>query len=154
MKQETILLYTDGAALGNPGPGGWGVVLKCGSYYKELSGGEAFTTNNRMELTAVIEGLKAIKWELAKVKVFSDSTYVVNAVNKGWLEGWAASNFKKKKNVDLWRKFLEVYKEHDVTMRWIEGHAGQPENERCDTLATEAAKEYAKSTDSIKNNEQ
>ena len=98
-----IYLYTDGAASGNPGPGGWGAVLKCGNLRREMSGGFAHTTNNRMELMAVIEGLKAIRWEHARVEVWSDSKYVVDALQKGWLEGWIAKGWKKVKNPDLWQ---------------------------------------------------
>ena len=138
-QKEKIFLYTDGASSGNPGPGGWGAVLKCGSLCKELSGGFSLTTNNRMELYAVIMGLEAIKWEDAQVEVYSDSSYVVNAVNEGWLDKWLATGFRKKKNSDLWMRFLEVYRRHTVTFHWIKGHAGHPWNERCDALATAAA---------------
>ena len=133
-----IYLYTDGAASGNPGPGGWGAVLKCGNLRREMSGGFAHTTNNRMELMAVIEGLKAIRWEHARVEVWSDSKYVVDALQKGWLEGWIAKGWKKVKNPDLWQGFLPLYRAHDVTFHWIKGHAGHPENERCDRLAVAA----------------
>ena len=134
----TIYLYTDGAASGNPGPGGWGVVLKCGELRKEMSGGFRLTTNNRMELLAVIMGLEAIKWKGADVEVWSDSSYVVNAVTEGWLPKWIATGFKKKKNADLWLRFQEVSSQHNVTFHWLKGHAGHPENERCDRLAVEA----------------
>ena len=137
-RKETIYLYTDGAASGNPGPGGWGAVLICGNLRKELSGGFARTTNNRMELLAVIMGLEAIKWEKADVEVWSDSSYVVKAVNEGWLETWKRTGFKKKKNMDLWLRFDGVYQRHRVRFHWIKGHAGHPENERCDALAVEA----------------
>lgn len=136
--RQTILLFTDGAASGNPGPGGYGVILRCGELEKELSGGFAKTTNNRMELTAVIKGLEAIKWEKAEVKVFSDSKYVVDSVSKGWLLGWEAKNWKKVKNPDLWQRFLQLYRLHDVSFEWIKGHDGHPENERCDRLAVAA----------------
>ena len=109
-KNTTIYLYTDGAASGNPGPGGWGAVLKCGDLRKEMSGGFACTTNNRMELLAVIMGLEAIKWDNADVEVWSDSTYVVKAVEEKWLDQWVATNFKKKKNRDLWERFLPLYR--------------------------------------------
>ena len=137
-ERPTILLYTDGAASGNPGPGGYGVVLKCGEARKELSGGFSRTTNNRMELLAVIKGLEAIKWENAVVEVWSDSTYVVKAITEGWLESWVAKNWKKVKNVDLWQTFLPLYRSHRVTFHWLKGHAGHPENERCDRLAVAA----------------
>lgn len=124
-----IYLYTDGAASGNPGPGGYGAVLKCGGHEKELSGGFARTTNNRMELLAVIKGLEAIRWEGAEVSVFSDSTYVVNTITKNW---------KRKKNLDLWARFDELAGKFSLKFNWIKGHAGHPENERCDRLAVGA----------------
>lgn len=136
--RHTIFLYTDGAASGNPGPGGYGVVLKCGTHVKEISGGFAKTTNNRMELLAVIVGLEAIKWENARVEVWSDSKYVVNAITEGWLEKWILKDWKKVKNPDLWQRFLPLYRAHQVTFHWIKGHAGHPENERCDRLAVAA----------------
>ena len=136
--RPTIYHYTDGASSGNPGPGGYGVVLKCGSLEKEMSGGFARTTNNRMELLAVIVGLEAVKWENAVVEVFSDSSYVVKALNEGWLESWERKNWKKVKNPDLWQRFLVVYRRHRVSFHWIKGHAGHPENERCDRLAVAA----------------
>jgi len=136
--KPTIYLYTDGAASGNPGPGGWGAVLVCGDLRKEMSGGFALTTNNRMELLAVIKGLEAIRWENATVEVWSDSSYVVKAVEEKWLDKWLATGFKKKKNSDLWLKFLPLYRKHHVTFHWLKGHAGHPENERCDRLAVAA----------------
>lgn len=138
-EHPAIYLYTDGASSGNPGPGGYGAILKCGGYVKELSGGFRLTTNNRMELLAVIRGLEAIKWEHARVEVFSDSAYVVKAVNENWLEGWKRRNWKKVKNTDLWFRFLDLYGAHQVVFHWIKGHAGHPENERCDALAVAAA---------------
>ncbi len=137
-QKATIYLYTDGAASGNPGPGGWGAVLVCGDLRKEMSGGFALTTNNRMELLAVIKGLEAIKWPRARVEVYSDSSYVVNAVEQKWLDKWVATGFKKKKNADLWLRFLPLYRQHDVHFHWLKGHAGHPENERCDSLAVAA----------------
>ena len=137
-----IQLYTDGSSRGNPGPGGYGVVLKCGTHYKELSEGFEETTNNRMELLAVIVGLEAIKRENAEVIVYSDSTYVVKAVNEGWVFGWEKKNFDKKANPDLWIRFLQIYRKHRVRFVWIKGHAGQPENERCDALAVAAASKF------------
>ena len=136
--KPTIYLYTDGAASGNPGPGGWGAVLVCGDLRKEMSGGFALTTNNRMELLAVIKGLEAIRWENATVEVWSDSSYVVKAVEEKWLDKWLATGFKKKKNSDLWLRFLPLYRRHQVTFHWLKGHAGHPENERCDRLAVAA----------------
>lgn len=133
-----IYLYTDGASSGNPGPGGYGIVLKCGDKCREMSGGFSMTTNNRMELLAVIKGLEAIRWENAEVHVYSDSSYVVNAINKGWLETWQRRNFARVKNPDLWIRFLNVYEKHRVAFHWIRGHAGHPENERCDALAVAA----------------
>lgn len=137
-QKQTIYLYTDGAASGNPGPGGYGIVLKCGDIRKELSGGFRLTTNNRMELLAVIKGLEAIRWENAQVEVYSDSTYVVKALTEGWLDTWVAKGWKKVKNPDLWQSFLPLYKKHKVSFHWIKGHAGHPENERCDRLAVAA----------------
>ena len=136
--RPTIYLYTDGAASGNPGPGGYGVVLKCGNHEKEISGGFARTTNNRMELLAVIVGLEAIKWDNARVEVWSDSKYVVNAITEGWLEKWIQKDWKKVKNTDLWQRLLPLYRAHQVTFHWIKGHAGHTENERCDRLAVAA----------------
>lgn len=132
-------MYTDGAAQGNPGPGGYGVVLMSGPYRKELSAGYAHTTNNRMELLAVIVGLEALKNEGQQVTVYSDSKYVVDAVEKGWVFGWEKKGFKDKKNPDLWRRFLRIYRRHRVRFVWVKGHAEIPENERCDRLAVAAA---------------
>ena len=142
-KRPPIYLYTDGSSRGNPGPGGWGVVLGCGDLRKELSGGEALTTNNRMELTAVIEGLKAIKWKNATVHIWSDSSYVVKAIEEGWLDGWILNGFKKKKNEDLWREYVEASYGFDLHFHWLKGHAGHPENERCDALAFAQASVFA-----------
>ena len=137
-RKPPIYLFTDGAASGNPGPGGYGIVLRCGTYEKEISGGFACTTNNRMELLAVIKGLEAIRWHNAAVEVWSDSTYVVKAITEGWLQNWIANGFKKKKDKDLWLRFQAVYSQHKVSFHWLKGHAGHPENERCDRLAVEA----------------
>jgi ribonuclease HI len=136
-----INIYTDGAASGNPGPGGYGVILRSGNHYKELSGGFRLTTNNRMELLAVIEGLKAIKSPGKDVTVYSDSKYVVDSVEKKWVFGWQKTGFKGKKNKDLWLRFLDVYKQHQVKFVWIKGHNSHPENERCDQLAVAASKQ-------------
>ena len=133
-----IYLYTDGASSGNPGPGGYGVVLKCAGHIKEMSEGFSLTTNNRMELLAVIKGLEAIRWENAEVHVYSDSSYVVKAVNEGWLENWKRKGFAKVKNPDLWIRFSQLLGRHRVAFHWIKGHAGHPENERCDALAVAA----------------
>lgn len=134
-----IDLYTDGSSRGNPGPGGYGIVLKSGAHYKEINGGFARTTNNRMELLAVIVGLEAIKRENAQINVYSDSSYVVKAINEGWLKKWVTKGIDKQKNPDLWRRFLEIYPKYQVKFFWVKGHAGHPENERCDVLAVEAA---------------
>lgn len=135
-----ITIYTDGAARGNPGPGGYGVVLLSGKNRKEISEGYRLTTNNRMELLAVIIGLEALKFTGSDVNIYSDSSYVVDAVEKQWLFSWEKKNFKKKKNPDLWKRFLVVYKKHHVSLHWIKGHSGKVENERCDFLAVEASK--------------
>lgn len=136
-----ISIYTDGAARGNPGPGGYGTVLLSGPHRKELSGGFRHTTNNRMELLAVIIGLETLKYEGSEVKVYSDSSYVVDAVEKKWVFGWQKKRFVGKKNPDLWMRFLKIYPKHSVKMIWVRGHSGNVENERCDTLAVEAALE-------------
>ncbi len=137
MKQ--IILYTDGACSGNPGPGGWGAILMFGPHKKELSGGETATTNNRMELTGVIEGLKALK-EPCDVQLYSDSKYVIDALEKGWAKGWRSkgwikSDKKPALNSDLWQILLELYDYHAVTLHWVKGHAENPYNNRCDELA-------------------
>ncbi len=134
-----ITIYTDGSARGNPGPGGYGVVLLSPPYRKELSAGYAHTTNNRMELLAVIVGLEALKYEGSEVTIYSDSQYVVKAVEQGWVFGWEKKGFAGKKNADLWRRFLQVYRRHRVRFVWVKGHAEIPENERCDRLAVAAA---------------
>jgi ribonuclease HI len=134
-----IELYTDGAAKGNPGPGGYGVILKKGIHEKELSQGYRLTTNNRMELLAVIIGLEALKNDNLEVTVYSDSKYVVDAIEKGWLWEWVKKNFKDKKNPDLWLRFIKVYKKHKVKFIWVKGHNNHPYNERCDRLAVAAA---------------
>ena len=134
-----ITMFTDGAAKGNPGPGGYGTILRYGDKEKELSEGFRLTTNNRMELLAVIAGLEAIKKPGWKVLVVSDSKYVVDAVTKGWLKNWVVKDFKGKKNRDLWERYLKASAPHDVRLKWVKGHAGHAENERCDQLAVEAA---------------
>ncbi|MBL3656449.1 ribonuclease HI [Fulvivirga sediminis] len=138
-----ITIYTDGSSRGNPGPGGYGTVLMAKvngeNYRKELSEGFRKTTNNRMELLAVIKGLEAIRKDGAPVTIYSDSKYVVDAVEKGWIWGWQKKGFKNKANPDLWQKFIPLYNKFKVTFRWVKGHAGIPENERCDELAVQAA---------------
>lgn len=136
-------MYTDGASRGNPGPGGYGVILMSGSHRKELSQGYRKTTNNRMELMAVIEGLKALKKPSLRVNIFTDSQYVVNAVEKGWLKNWIATDFKGgKKNKDLWMEFHHLAKRHQLKFYWVRGHAQNAFNNRCDQLATAAADSY------------
>ncbi len=137
--KRRIVIYTDGAAQGNPGRGGYGVVLLSPPFRKELSEGFRLTTNNRMELLAVIRGLESLKFDGCDVTVFSDSRYVVDAVEKKWVFGWEKKGFREKKNPDLWRRFLDVYRRHDVRFVWVKGHDGNPENERCDRLAVAAA---------------
>lgn len=134
-----VIVYTDGSALGNPGKGGYGVVLMSAPHRKELSQGFRLTTNNRMELLAVIVALESLKVEGCDVTIYSDSKYVVDAVEKGWVFGWAKKGFKDKKNPDLWRRFLSIYPRHKVRLIWVKGHAQIAENERCDALAVAAA---------------
>lgn len=137
--KPSITVYTDGAARGNPGPGGYGIVLLSGQHRKELSGGYRYTTNNRMELMAVIVALEALKIEGSDVTVYTDSRYVADAVTKGWVFNWVAKRFKDKKNPDLWLRFLEIYKKHNVKFIWVKGHNDHPLNERCDQLAVAAS---------------
>ena len=134
-----IILYTDGSSRGNPGPGGYGTLLISGKHRKELSQGFKLTTNNRMELMAVIAGLEALKIKPCNVTVYTDSKYVADAVEKKWIFTWVKIRFKGKKNADLWLRFLESYNLHHVKFVWIKGHAENPGNERCDQLAVEAA---------------
>ena len=138
-KTPEITIYTDGAARGNPGPGGYGIVLKHKEHRKEISRGYRLTTNNRMELLAVIVALESLKIENSRVTIYTDSRYVADAVQQGWVFQWEAKNFKKKKNPDLWKRFLSVYPKHRVNFIWIKGHADIPDNERCDRLAVEAS---------------
>jgi ribonuclease HI len=137
-----ITIYTDGAASGNPGPGGYGVVMISGKHRLEKSEGYRLTTNNRMELLAVIAGLEALKKPRSQVVVYTDSKYVADAVEKGWLFQWESKGFKKKRNPDLWIRFLKVFRKHSVRFVWIKGHASNPENERCDRMAVEASKKH------------
>lgn len=136
-----ITIFTDGAAKGNPGPGGYGVVLQTDKYKKELSAGFRLTTNNRMELLAVIKGLEALKFKNSEVVIYTDSKYIADAVNKGWVFQWEKKAFRKKKNSDLWKRFLKMYRSHDVIIKWVAGHSGVEGNERCDRLAVEAAEQ-------------
>ena len=134
-----VEIYTDGSARGNPGPGGYGAILKYGKHEKELSQGYRRTTNNRMELLAVIVALESLTREGLDVDVYSDSKYVVEAVNQKWVFGWQKKGFKDKKNPDLWKRFLQVYPKHHIKFHWIKGHNEHHYNERCDVLATTAA---------------
>lgn len=140
---KKITLFCDGSALGNPGPGGWAAILRFGNAEREICGGEIHTTNNRMELLAVIEGLKALK-EACEVEVVSDSSYVVKGINE-WLEGWIKKDFNKVKNPDLWREYMNIAKEHKVEATWVQGHNGHAENERCDVLAKTQAQKMKES---------
>ncbi len=139
LMSPVVTIYTDGAARGNPGPGGYGIILISGSYRKELSAGYRYTTNNRMELLAVIVALESLKIEGSDVTVFTDSRYVADAVTKGWVFSWVNKRFKGKKNPDLWLRFLETYNKHRVKFIWIKGHNDNPYNERCDQLAVAAS---------------
>lgn len=139
MATPVITIFTDGSALGNPGKGGYGVVLISGPHRKELSAGFRLTTNNRMELMAVCVALETLKFEGSDVTIYSDSKYVVDAVSKGWVFGWEQKRFKDKKNPDLWMRFLNIYRRHKVRFVWVKGHAETVENNRCDTLAVAAA---------------
>ena len=134
-----IKIYTDGSAKGNPGKGGYGIVMLFQEHRKEICEGFRLTTNNRMELLAVIVGLESIKKINENVIVFSDSRYVVDAVEKGWVFSWEKTNFNKKKNPDLWIRFLKIYRKHRVSFTWVKGHANNTENERCDFLAVESS---------------
>jgi len=135
----SVIIYTDGAAKGNPGNGGYGVVMISGSHRKEISEGFVLTTNNRMELLSVIVSLENLKKKKTSVTIYSDSKYVVDSVEKKWLFGWEKKNFAKKKNPDLWIRFLKIYRKHNVKFVWIKGHSNIKENERCDQLAVDAA---------------
>ena len=134
-----INIYTDGSSLGNPGPGGYGIVLMSGKHYKELSQGYRLTTNNRMELLAVIVALESLKNEGSTVQLYSDSKYVIDAITKKWVFSWEKKAFKGKKNPDLWKRFLQIFPKHKVSYNWVKGHAGHEFNEKCDQLAVEAA---------------
>ncbi len=145
-KLTKVELFTDGACSGNPGPGGWGAILRCNGTEKELSGGEADTTNNRMELTAVIRGLQALK-RPCHVSIMTDSKYVADGITKGWAASWKANGWKKKDkkpalNPDLWDLLLTELSRHEYEIHWVKGHAGHPENERCDALAVAQSERY------------
>jgi ribonuclease HI len=135
----SIIVYTDGSAKGNPGNGGYGIVMMSGKHRKELQQGFRLTTNNRMELLAVIVALENVKKERAEIIIYSDSKYVVDAVEKKWVFKWEKMNFKNKKNPDLWIRFLDIYRKHQVFFSWVKGHAENKENDRCDFLAVQAA---------------
>ena len=137
-----ITIYTDGSSRGNPGPGGFGVVMLSGKHRKEISMGFAHTTNNRMELMSVIVGLETLKRDGEPVTIYSDSKYVVDAVEKGWLFGWEKKDFKGKKNPDLWKRFLKIFRKHKVKFVWVKGHAENKENNRCDELAVNASMDH------------
>ena len=148
MELKTVEMFTDGACSGNPGPGGWGALLRYNGREKELSGGEELTTNNRMELTAVIEGLDALK-EPCRVLLTTDSRYVADGIGKGWAESWRRNGWRKadKKpalNPDLWDRLLNLVEKHSVEINWVKGHEGHPENERCDRLAVAESQKYVK----------
>jgi ribonuclease HI len=141
-----VEMFTDGACSGNPGAGGWGTILRYAGKERELSGGEADTTNNRMELTAVISGLSALK-ERCKVTIYSDSKYIIDAVNLGWAKKWQANGWMRNRkdpalNPDLWEKLLKLVDTHEIEFVWVKGHAGHPENERCDTLAVNESHKF------------
>ncbi|MBQ5346438.1 MAG: ribonuclease HI [Ruminococcus sp.] len=143
---KKVEIFTDGACKGNPGPGGWGSILRYKGTEKEISGGEANTTNNRMELTAVIKALELLK-EPCEVELYTDSQYVANALTQGWAKKWQANGWMRNKkekalNPELWEKLLKLYDTHSVKVNWVKGHAGHPENERCDRLAVAAAEKY------------
>jgi ribonuclease HI len=144
-----IEIYTDGASSGNPGPGGYGAILRSGKHYKELSQGYRKTTNNRMELLAVIKALEALKSPNQTVLISSDSKYVIDAIEKKWVHGWVAKGFKDKKNKDLWLRYLELSKLHNIKFNWVRGHNGHAENERCDELAVQAYKQKDLLIDSV-----
>ena len=144
-----IEIFTDGASSGNPGPGGYGVILRSGKHYKELSEGFRKTTNNRMELLAVIKGLEALKTPNQDVTIFSDSKYVIDSIEKRWVNSWLLKGFAGKKNKDLWLRYLEISKIHKIKFVWVRGHNGHPENERCDQLAVAAGKQKGLLIDSV-----
>ena len=137
---KKIKIYTDGSSIGNPGPGGYGIILDWEGHIKELTRGYRKTTNNRMELLAVIIGLESLKYKPSNVTIFSDSKYVIDSIEKNWVFNWEKKNFKGKKNDDLWKRLLKTYRDHEVKFEWIKGHNNHPQNERCDFLALQSAK--------------
>jgi len=134
---KSVLLFSDGSCLGNPGPGGWAFILQYGKHELKRSGGEIGTTNNQMELRAVIEGVKALK-EPCKIELYTDSSYVANAINS-WLATWQKRNFKNVKNIPLWHEFLQISRGHEIAAYWVKGHSGHPQNEECDKMAKQEA---------------
>ena len=154
MNKKQINIYTDGSSRGNPGPGGYGIVMEDvdSNYFKEFSSGFRLTTNNRMELLAVIEGLKKIKNDGHNVTVYTDSKYVSEAVEKKWVFKWQSNDFIKKKNSDLWKEFLQLYPKHSIKFKWIKGHNNHPQNERCDFLAVTASKKSNLQKDEVYEN--
>lgn len=139
-QSEKIIIYTDGSSLGNPGPGGYGILMRYKNKYSEFSNGFRKTTNNRMELMAVIEALKLLKTKDIKIELYTDSKYVSEAINAGWINTWKRKGFKKVKNLDLWKEFIELYPSYNIKFIWVKGHVGNVSNERCDYLAREAAR--------------
>jgi len=144
-----IQIYTDGSSRGNPGPGGFGIVMKFGTNEKTVSKGFRLTTNNRMELLAVIHALELVNTNKYPIHIYSDSKYVIEAIDKKWVWGWQKKGFKGKKNADLWQRYLQLHPTFNLTFHWIKGHAGHPENERCDQLAVEAALSNQLEIDSV-----
>jgi|TARA_Y100000994_G_C15518733_1_gene370728 ribonuclease HI len=144
---KKIKIYTDGSSIGNPGPGGYGIILYWEGKIRELTGGYRKTTNNRMELLAVIIGLESLRYKPSNVTIFSDSKYVIDSIEKKWVFNWEKKNFKGKKNHDLWKRLLEIYREHEIKFSWIKGHNNHPQNERCDFLALQSAKGSSLSID-------
>ena len=147
--KDKIEIFTDGSAKNNPGRGGYGIVIRYGDKEKEYSEGFRRTTNNRMELLAVIKGLEKLKRYDIPVEIYSDSKYVIDSITKGWVFNWVKTNFKGKKNEDLWKRFLEVESKFNITYHWVKGHNGHPENERCDQLAVESIKNQSLGIDKI-----
>lgn len=134
-----IQIFTDGSAKGNPGPGGYGIIMRYGAKEKEISQGYRMTTNNRMELLAIIVALESLKTNKHEINIYSDSKYVIDSIVKGWVFDWNKKNFKGKKNADLWKRYLNIHSKFKINFHWVKGHNGHPENERCDVLAVEAA---------------